>query len=107
MRNLTARDVGRPFSSLDDKRKVLHDFLFVTDTGHGNFLLFSDFYEGDTASNEVCSGQVRFLDSSHILFHFSLVRFTLILSHIIATRVGLDLSCMTCILKYSLTSAIK
>ena len=58
-------------------------------------------------THEVCSGQVRFLDSSDILFHFSLVLFTLILSHIIATRVGLDLSCMTCILKYSLTSAIK
>ena len=58
-------------------------------------------------THEACSGQVRFLDSSDILFHFSLVLFTLILSHIIATRVGLDLSCMTCILKYSLTSAIK
>ena len=50
-------------------------------------------------THEVCSGQVRFLDSSDILFHFSLVLFTLILSHIIATRVGLDLSCMTCIFK--------
>ena len=29
----------------------------------------------------------------------SLVLFTLTLSHIIATRVGLDLSCMTCIFK--------
>ena len=45
MRNLTARDLGRPFISLDDKRKVLQDFLFVTDAGHGNFLLSSDFYE--------------------------------------------------------------
>ena len=58
-------------------------------------------------THEVCSGQVRFLDSSDILFHFSRVLFILILSHIVATRVGLDLSCMTCILKYSLTSAIK
>jgi len=48
MRNLTARDLGRPFISLDDQRKVLHDFLFVTDTGYGNFLLSSDFYEGDS-----------------------------------------------------------
>ena len=37
MRNLTARDLGRPFISLDEQRKVLQDFLFVTDTGHGNF----------------------------------------------------------------------
>ena len=51
--------------------------------------------------HEVCSGQVRFLDSCDILFHFSLVLLTLTLSHIIATRVGLDLSCMTCILKNS------
>ena len=43
-------------------------------------------------THEVCSGQVRFLDSSDILFYFSLVLFTLTLSHIIATRVGLDLS---------------
>ena len=46
MRDLTLRDLGRPFISLDDKRKVLQDFLFVTDTGHGNFLLSFDFYEG-------------------------------------------------------------
>ena len=45
MRNLTPRDLGRPVISLDD-RKVLQDFLFVTDTGHGNFLLSFDFYEG-------------------------------------------------------------
>ena len=56
-----------------------------------------------------CTGKVHFLDSSDILVHFlrsflakwaavhSLVLFTLTLSHIIATRVGLDLSCMTCI----------
>ena len=48
MRNLTARDLGRPFISLDEQRKVLQDFLFVTDTGHGNFLLSSAFYEGDS-----------------------------------------------------------
>ena len=30
-------------------RKVLHDFLFsVTDTGYCNFLLSSDFYEGES-----------------------------------------------------------
>ena len=39
MRNLTACDLGRPFISLDD----LQDFLFVTDTGYGNFFLSSDF----------------------------------------------------------------
>ena len=57
--------------------------------------------------NKVCSGQVRFLVSSDISFHFfakwaavhSLVLFAFTLSHIIATRVGLDLSCMTCIFK--------
>ena len=43
MRNLTTRDLGRSFISLDDKRKVLQDFLFVTDTGYGIFLLFSRF----------------------------------------------------------------
>ena len=29
-------------------RKVLHDFLFVTDTDYCNFLLSSDFYEGES-----------------------------------------------------------
>ena len=48
MRNLTARDLGRPFISLDDQRKVLQRFLFVTDTGYGNFLLSSYFYERDS-----------------------------------------------------------
>ena len=48
MRNLTARDLGRPFISLDDSQKVLHDFLFVTDTGYGIFLLSSNLYEGDS-----------------------------------------------------------
>ena len=48
MRNLTASDLGRPFISLDDSRKVLQDFLIVTDTGYGNFLFSSDFYEGDS-----------------------------------------------------------
>ena len=49
MRNLTARDLGRPLISLDEQRKVLQDFLFVTDTtGHGNFLLSPAFYEGDS-----------------------------------------------------------
>ena len=48
MRNLTARDLGRPFISLDDSRKVLQDFLFATDTGYGIFLLSSDFYKGDS-----------------------------------------------------------
>ena len=43
MPDLTARDLGRPFISLNDKRKVLQDFLFVTDTGYGHFLLSSDF----------------------------------------------------------------
>ena len=43
MRNLTARDLGRPFMSLDDSREVLQDFLFVTDTGHGNFFAFLRF----------------------------------------------------------------
>ena len=55
--------------------------------------------------HKVCTGKARFLDSSGILFHFlrsgatlhSLVLFTLTLSHIIATRIGLDLACMTCI----------
>ena len=42
MRNLTARNLGRPFISLNDKRKVLQDLIFVTDTGYGNFLLSSD-----------------------------------------------------------------
>ena len=55
-----------------------------------------------------CTGKVCFLDSSDIFsisflakwaaVH-SLVLFTLTLSHIIATRVGLDLSCMTRIFK--------
>ena len=57
--------------------------------------------------HKVCTGKARFLDSSDILFSFlakwaavhSLVLFTLTLSHIIATRVGLDLACMTCIFK--------
>ena len=48
MRNLTARDLGRAFISLDDWRKVLQDFPFVTDTGYGIFLLSSNFYEGDS-----------------------------------------------------------
>ena len=61
-----------------------------------------------------CTGKVRFLNSSDT-FSISflakwavvhnLVLFTLTLSHIIATRLGLDLSCMTRIfLKKSLTS---
>ena len=48
MRNLTARDLWRPFISLDEQRKVLQNFCFVTDNGYGNFLLSSDFYEGDS-----------------------------------------------------------
>ena len=48
MRNLKARALGRPLISLDEYRKVLQDFLFVTDTGHGNFLLSSAFYEGES-----------------------------------------------------------
>ena len=47
MRNLTARDLGRLFISIGDWREVLQEFLFVTDTGYGNFLLSSDFYERD------------------------------------------------------------
>ena len=44
MRNLKPRDLGRPFISLDDLRKVLQDFLFaVTDTDHGNFFAFRRF----------------------------------------------------------------
>ena len=51
MRTLTARDLGRAFISLDDWRKVLQDFPFVTDTGYGIFLLSSNFYEGDSDLN--------------------------------------------------------
>ena len=40
---------------------------------------------------------ISLLSKSHAVL--SLVLFTLTLSHIIATRVGLDLSCMTCIFK--------
>ena len=66
--------------------------------------------------HKVCTGKVRFRDSSDLFFFSflakwtavrSLVPFTLTLSHIIATLVGLDLSCMTCMYKNSLTSAIK
>ena len=54
-----------------------------------------------------CTGKVRFLDSSDILFHFlrSEPPYTAnfysssTLSHIMATRVGLGLSCMTRIFK--------
>ena len=55
--------------------------------------------------HKVCTGKVRFRDSSDISFLAkwtavdNLVLNTLTLSHIIATRVGLDLSCMTCIFK--------
>ena len=48
MRNLTAFDLGWPFISLDDSQKVLQDFLFVTDTGYGIFVLSSDLYVGDS-----------------------------------------------------------
>ena len=48
MRNLTARDLGGPFICVDEQRKVLQAFFFVTDTGYVNFLLSSDFYEGDS-----------------------------------------------------------
>ena len=55
--------------------------------------------------HKVCTGKVRFRYSFDILFLakwtavHNIVLFTLTLSHIIATRVGLDLSCMTCIFK--------
>ena len=40
MRKLTARDLGRPFISLDDERKVLQGSIpFFTDTGYGNFFV--------------------------------------------------------------------
>ena len=40
MRKLTARDLGRPFISLDDERKVLQRSIpFFTDTGYGNFFV--------------------------------------------------------------------
>ena len=57
MRNLTVRNLGRPFISLDDKRKVLQDLIFVTDTGYGNFLLSSDMNSKETASN-ICKTSV-------------------------------------------------
>ena len=56
--------------------------------------------------HKVCTGhgKVRFRDSYLFLakwtaVHNLVVLFTLTLSHIIATRVGLDLSSMTCIFK--------
>ena len=36
--------------------KFLQDFLFVTDTGHGNVLLSSDFYEG--TEDNICKTAV-------------------------------------------------
>ena len=55
MRNLTVRNLGRPFISLDDKRKVLQDLIFVTDTGYGNFLLSSDMKE---TAGDICKTSV-------------------------------------------------
>ena len=48
-----------------------------------------------------CTGKVRFLDSSDILFHFlrSGLPYTAQF-YIIATRVGLDSSCMDCMTVY-------
>ena len=45
MRNITERDLGRLLTINEKFYKV---FFFVTDTGYGNFLLSSYFYEGDS-----------------------------------------------------------
>ena len=58
--------------------------------------------------HKVCTGMEKSVFATLLIFYLflakwtavhNLVLFTLTLSHIIATRVGLDLSCMTCIFK--------